>query len=165
LISVVFFFVLLQPFIPSYYWQWSQGQAKVLQTFLLVLSFYLGKKGKHYLSGVVFGLSFFDPRFALISIPLFLLYNRGRITVTSIAALVTFALSNFLIFLLAPGLFPQFSAMVFSYGLSTPIYIYSFIPIITVAILTMVNWREFRTIATQVLAVFTASGKRTVFNA
>lgn len=143
LISVVFFFVLLQPFVPSYFWQWSQGQDKVLQTFLIVLSFYLGKKGQPYLSGIVFGLSFFDPRFALIAIPLFALYNRGRIALASMATAVTFVLSNCLILFLFPGVFQSFESMVFNYGLSTPVYVYSFIPIITVAVLTIVNWKGF----------------------
>jgi hypothetical protein len=153
LISVVLFFVLLQPFIPSYYWQWAQGQDKVFQTFLLVLSFYLGKKGKTGLSGIVFGLSFFDPRFALISIPLFALYNRGKIVESSTAAVVTIALSNFLILFLDPGVFPGFAEMLLGYGISTPLYVYSFIPIITIAVLTLANWREFRDAARQIPVV------------
>ncbi len=60
----------------SYYWQWAEGQSKVLETFLLMLSFYLGNRGNHKLSGGIFGLSAFDPRFALVALPLFLTYNR-----------------------------------------------------------------------------------------
>jgi Glycosyltransferase family 87 len=159
LISVVFFFALLQPFIPSYYWQWSQGQDKVLQTFLLVLTFYLGKKGKFYLSGIVFGLSFFDPRFALVSIPLFVLYNRGRIAASSIVAGITFVLSNFLVLVAYPGAMSGFLSMLFSFGLSTPLYIYSFIPLLTVGALTLANWRGFLSAGREILV---ASRQRTL---
>jgi hypothetical protein len=33
-------------FSASYYWQWGEGQAKVLGTFLLLLSFYFGSRDK-----------------------------------------------------------------------------------------------------------------------
>ena len=48
-------------FSPSYYWQWGEGQAKVFITFLLLLSFYLGWRGKPVLSGVAYAFGFFDP--------------------------------------------------------------------------------------------------------
>jgi hypothetical protein len=106
-----------------------------------VLSFYLGSRGKPWLSGITFGLAFFDPRFALISIPLFLVYNRASLAGSSIAATAAAVLSNFAILFLFPGVLPGFLSMLFTYGLSTPIYIYSLIPILTVAVLTIVNWR------------------------
>jgi len=30
----------------TYYWQWAEGQAKVFETFLFLLAFYLGTRGK-----------------------------------------------------------------------------------------------------------------------
>ncbi len=60
----------------TYYWQWAEGQSKVLETFLLLLGLQLGKSKRPLLSGVVFGLSAFDPRFALLALPLFFMYNR-----------------------------------------------------------------------------------------
>ena len=64
---------------PSYYWQWGEGQAKVFLTFLLLLSFYFGSKGKPILSGIALALGFFDVRFGLLAIPLFVMYNRKNL--------------------------------------------------------------------------------------
>ena len=60
----------------AYYWQWAEGQSKVLETFLLLFSFYLGKNERPILSGAVLALSAFDPRFTLLSMPLFIMYNK-----------------------------------------------------------------------------------------
>lgn len=124
----------------SYYWQWAEGQAKVLETFLLLLSFYLGAKGKPRLSGVAFGMVAFDPRFFLISVPLFLVYNRQKLRGAASSA-VGFALgSNFA--LLLPGVGSGFMTMLLSSGLTTPPYPYSFIPLLTVVCLTVLNAKE-----------------------
>ncbi|OLB70456.1 hypothetical protein AUI06_06740 [archaeon 13_2_20CM_2_52_21] len=32
----------------AYFWQWNEGQSKVLETFLLTLSFYLGNRDELY---------------------------------------------------------------------------------------------------------------------
>jgi hypothetical protein len=37
---------------PSYFWQWGEGQAKVLVTFLLLLSFYFGSIRNYLCTGV-----------------------------------------------------------------------------------------------------------------
>ena len=63
----------------SYFMSWAEGQAKILLSFLLLSSFYLGYKGKAALSGVVFALGTFDPRFTLMALPLFLFYNKGKL--------------------------------------------------------------------------------------
>jgi hypothetical protein len=52
----------------TYFWQWAEGQAKVFETFLYLLAFYLGNSGRPHLSGITFGLAAFDPRFALLSL-------------------------------------------------------------------------------------------------
>lgn len=62
----------------SYFWQWKEGQSKVIETLLLTVSFYLGMKGRPVWSGVILGIAFFDPRFALAAIPLFLTYNAAK---------------------------------------------------------------------------------------
>jgi hypothetical protein len=41
----------------TYFWQWAEGQAKVFETFLYLLAFYLGNRGRRHLSGIVFGLA------------------------------------------------------------------------------------------------------------
>ncbi len=124
----------------SYYWQWAEGQAKVLETFLLLLSFYLGAKGKPRLSGAALGMAAFDPRFALISIPLFLVYNRQRLRGAASSAAGFALASNFA--LLLPGVGSGFITMLLSSGLTTPPYYYSFIPLLTVVCLTILNAKE-----------------------
>jgi hypothetical protein len=43
----------------NYFMQWAERQAKVLLTFLLLLSFYFGHTGRARLSGAVFALGAF----------------------------------------------------------------------------------------------------------
>ncbi len=146
-ISTVLVIALLLPFpIPnwgasaSYYWQWAEGQSKVLDIFLIVLAFYLGKIKRPYISGVFFGLSFFDPRFAIISIPLFLVYNKEKVRASTFAATASVAVSN--LPLLYPGTGSGFIQMISSGGLETPLYPYAYIPLLTVLALSVANWKE-----------------------
>ena len=124
----------------SYYWQWGEGQAKVFITFLLLLSFYFASKGKPYLSGITFAFGFFDPRFGLLAIPLFVMYNRKKIKVATASAIGALALSNLM--LLYPGMASGFTSMVFSSAVNTPLYYYSLIPFFTLLSLIVVNYKE-----------------------
>jgi hypothetical protein len=128
----------------SYYWQWAEGQAKVLETFLLLLSFYLGAKGKPRLSGAAIGMAAFDPRFALISLPLFFVYNRQRLRVAASSAVGFALVSNFT--LLFPGVGSGFTTMLLNSGITTPPYYYSFIPLLTVVCLTILNAKEIKSL-------------------
>ena len=125
---------------PSYFWQWGEGQAKVLVTFLLLLSFYFGSKGKPYLSGIALALGFFDVRFGLLAIPLFIMYNRRSLRAATASAIGALALSNFM--LLYTGVGSNFVGMVFSSGITTPIYYYSLIPLFTLLALIVVNFKD-----------------------
>jgi len=124
-------------FSPSYYWQWGEGQAKVFLTFLLLLSFYLGSRGKPALSGIAFAFGFFDPRFGLLGIPLFIMYNRKNIKSAAVSAVGALFLSNAM--LLYPGVGSNFLTMVFASGVSTPLYYYSLIPFFTLLALIIIN--------------------------
>ena len=126
-------------FSPSYYWQWGEGQAKVLVTFLLLLSFYFGNKGKPHLSGIALALGFFDVRFGLLAIPLFIMYNRKNLKAGALSASGTLALSN--VMFLYPGMGSGFVSMVFGSGITTPIYYYSLIPLFTLVALILVNFK------------------------
>jgi hypothetical protein len=144
---VVAVVVLLQPWpVPgwglsaSYYWQWAEGQSKVLETFLILLSLYLGKTDRPFVSGVVLALSAFDPRFALAALPLFIMYNRARLREAFLACVAVFLFTNGA--LLFPGVGSGFFTMLFSVGLSTPIYYYALIPLLTILSITVVNIRE-----------------------
>jgi hypothetical protein len=123
-----------------YYWQWGEGQAKVLITFLLLLSFYFGSRGKPTLSGVALALGFFDPRFGLLSLPLFVMYNRRNLKTASLSAVAALLVSNSM--LLYPGLASGFISMIFSSALTTPLYFYSFIPFFTIGFIMIINYRE-----------------------
>jgi hypothetical protein len=144
---VVAIVVLLQP-LPlfnwglsaSYYWQWAEGQSKVLETFLILLSLYLGKSDRPFVSGVVLALSAFDPRFALAALPLFVMYNRARLREALLASAAVFLFTNAA--LLFPGVGSGFATMLLSVGLSTPIYYYALIPLLAILSITVVNLRE-----------------------
>jgi hypothetical protein len=144
---VVAVIVLLQPLpLPhwglsaSYFWQWAEGQAKVFDTFLLLLAFYLGDSGRPHISGIVFALATFDPRFALLSLPLFLMYNRNNLRASVGSMLGALLISN--VPLLYPGTGSGFLNMALSSGFTTPLYYYAFIPLLTIVSLTVVNGRE-----------------------
>ncbi len=124
----------------SYYWQWGEGQAKVFLTFLLLLSFYFGNRGKPYLSGSALAFGFFDPRFGLLSLPLFIMYNRKNLKASTISLIGSLALSNAM--LLYPGMAPNFLSMVFASAVSTPLYYYALIPFFTLLALIIANFKE-----------------------
>jgi hypothetical protein len=125
---------------PSYYWQWGEGQAKVILTFLLLLSFYFGNKNRPVLSGIALALGFFDVRFGLLAIPLFAMYNRRNLKAATASVIGALALSNLM--LLYPGMGSGFIGMVFGSGITTPLYYYSFIPFLTLMALIVVNFKE-----------------------
>jgi hypothetical protein len=125
---------------PSYYWQWGEGQAKVFVSFLLLLSFYIGSKGRPCLSGVAFAFGFFDPRFGLLAIPLFIMYNRKNLKAAATSAISSLVLSNLM--LTYPNMGAGFIRMVFGSGITTPLYYYSLIPFAILMALIVVNFKE-----------------------
>jgi hypothetical protein len=150
---VVAVLVLLQPLpLPhwsisaSYYWQWAEGQSKVLDTFLILLSLYLGKVRRPALSGVVLALSAFDVRFAVLALPLFVM-NRTSLRRALLALVGAFLVSNAM--LLYPGIGYGFLTMLVTTGLTTPLYYYALIPLVTILSITAARYRE-------VLAAFRA---------
>ena len=121
----------------SYFMQWAEGQAKVLLTFLLSASFYLGYKGRATLSGIVFALGAFDPRFTLLALPLFLFYSKNKLKTALIAMIGTFAVLNALV--LYPGVALGFIDMLLTAGGTTPFYTPSWIPLVMIIGLIAVN--------------------------
>ena len=148
-------FVLLLPaaapgwgFSVGYFWQWKEGQSKVLETLLLTASFYLGIKGKPVGSGVLLGLAFFDPRFAIAAIPLFLTYNAAKTRSAITASLVTVTASNLILFHPIVGV--SFLEMVFTTGISTALYPYAAIPLAETIFLTFINFDTVRAEMTRI---------------
>ena len=78
----------------AYYWQWGEGQAKVLVTFLLVLALYLAKYRRPGLAGVACALASFDPRFLVLALPLLAAYSKGSWTRMTTVFAAVFALLN-----------------------------------------------------------------------
>ena len=144
--AVVAILVLLQPSpVPdwgisaSYYWQWGEGQAKVLLTYLLVSGLYLTKFGHPRSAGLALALASFDPRFVLLAVPLLVSYSKG----SRVKVLTAYAPS--VVLLNIPMVLPKVASgyfqMLLAGGALTPPYYYSWIPIITVVSLTVADWR------------------------
>lgn len=121
----------------SYFNQWVEGQSKVFLTFLIVGAYYFSKTNRTTLAGLLYGLSFFDPRFGVLALPLFVIINRRVILRFAIPTLVTLAATNFLF--LYDGLFSAFLQMVETSGLSTKLYSYTYIPIYTILAITILE--------------------------
>ncbi len=135
----------------GYFWQWKEAQSKVLETLFLTGSFYLGKRGRPVWSGVLLGITFFDPRFALAATPLFLACNATKTSMAVKAMLATLILSNLV--LLYPGVGLSFLQMVFSTGVSTALYPYAIIPLAQVIFLSFVNYYEIRVQLARIIQV------------
>ncbi|MDA4112217.1 MAG: hypothetical protein OK439_06725 [Thaumarchaeota archaeon] len=143
-LSVALLFVLLQPLVfPlsnftlwswSYWRLWEQGQARVLQTLFLVLSFYLLLK-KSKFSGLAFVLSSFDPRMSILALPLMVylglkLKNLRQLTLSTFLSFAVIYVPTFLY----ANLWQQFYDSIFLNTIS--IYSYEWIPLLTVIFLT-----------------------------
>lgn len=125
----------------SYYWQWAEGQSKVLDTLLLLSALYLAKSNKPRVAGITLAFAAFDPRFALLAIPLFVTYSDRKTVRRSLAyAAAAFALIN--VPLLYPAMGVGFLEMVFTSGIPTPPYYYTFIPILTMSVLMLIDHKE-----------------------
>ena len=131
-------------FSAPYYWQWAEGQSKVLETFLFILAFYLGAREKPKSSGLVFGLAAFDPRIAVLALPLFAVYNRGRWASWAAAAL---AFVGFNLPMLYPPIAGGFFGMVVTSGLVTPPFYYTLIPVAAFVSLICLQRNEIASLA------------------
>ena len=78
----------------SYYGGYSLGNAHILQAVLLVGALYFGFTKKPWLSALLFAFGTFDPRAALIALPLLVWYNRQKIIQFSAGAAVFVAAMN-----------------------------------------------------------------------
>jgi len=169
-IAIVIVILILQPsptphwgLSVSYFWQWGEGQDKVLNTALLLLSFYLGKARKPVLSGVVFGLGAFDPRFFLLSLPLFAIYNKLDPKKSWLSLMASLVVLNSL--LLIDGMGAGFLQMVVQRGVGTPLYYYALIPLLTLASLMVLNSKEIYLLVRALLSRATAYSGMTITKA
>jgi hypothetical protein len=142
----------------SYFMQWAEGQAKVLLAFLLLTSFYLSYKGRATLSGITFGLSAFDPRFALLALPLFVFYSKNKLKPALTAMIATFAVLNVMV--LWPGVAGGFVDMLLSAGGTTPFYTPAYIPLVLIVCLFAVNTKEMAALVKQQIGHTQRSGRQ-----
>jgi hypothetical protein len=124
----------------SYFMSWAEGQAKIFLSFLLLISFYFGYKGRPVLSGIAYALGAFDPRFALLALPLFLFYNKGKLKAAFVPMIITLIGTNFVVFY--PGTSQGFVDMVLGSGSTTPIYTPAWIPLVMLVSLILINGRQ-----------------------
>ncbi|HVP23560.1 MAG TPA: hypothetical protein VMS77_06575 [Conexivisphaerales archaeon] len=117
-----------------------EGQPKVLETSLLLLSLYAGRKNRPVTSGLLVGLSFFDPRFGLVAIPLFLTWNLEKLRAAFVSFVLTLLISNIPLFFNGTGF--GYVGMVMSTGITSILYPYALVPLLTVAALTWLYRRE-----------------------
>jgi hypothetical protein len=156
-IAVVMVIAILQPSpVPhwglsvSYFWQWGEGQDKVLNTTLLLLSFYFGKSRKPFLSGVALALGAFDPRFFLLGLPLFVFYNRRGLKRAGVSLVLGFVALNSP--LLLDGIGAGFLRMIVERGATTPLYYYALIPFLTLVSIMVVNIKEIYVVFKELLS-------------
>jgi len=144
--SLALLLTILQPYVPSLsdvssgiwswsYWRlWVEGEARVLQTALLVLTFCLILRDSRF-AGLAFVLSSFDPRMSVLSLPLilFLCLKMGNLRRFVATSLVSFA-AVYAPTLLYANLGSQFGATAFIRDFS--IYSYEYVPVVSVAAIT-----------------------------
>jgi hypothetical protein len=79
LLQFRFFSLNPSSFSPGYYVAYALANAHVLQVTLLVGALYFGFTKKPLISALLFAFGVFDPRGALVAVPLLLFYNRKKI--------------------------------------------------------------------------------------
>jgi hypothetical protein len=125
-------------FSPSYYLGYVLVNAHVLQTVLLIGALYLGFAKKPWLSALMFAFGAFDPRAALLALPLFLWYNRQKV-LQFITSMVTFLLATNLPFFFYYGIGFAFLHTEVNRNIVSQMYQYDWIPLYAVATLTVVE--------------------------
>jgi hypothetical protein len=70
--------LVLIAFFPGYYWGYAQANAHIIQTSLLVGALHCGFSKKPWFSALLLAVGSFDPRGALLALPLLLWYNRQK---------------------------------------------------------------------------------------
>ena len=94
LLQYRFFSLNPQSFSPSYYVGYALANAHVLQVTILVGALYFGFTKKPWISALLFSFGAFDPRGALLAIPLLLFYNRKKLRSFIAGAAAFLAITN-----------------------------------------------------------------------
>ena len=142
--------IVLIAFQPGYYWGYAQANAHIIQTSLIVGALYFGFSKKPWLSASLFAIAAFDPRGALLALPLLLWYNRQKLLKFGVGTVAFLAALN-LPFFFYYNIGINFLQTEVNGDIVSQIYSYDLIPMIAVATLT-------------ILEVITIIDKRTNFS-
>lgn len=123
---------------PSYFFAYQLGNAHVLQTVLLVGALYFGFVKKPWISALLFSFSAFDPRAALLTLPLLIWYNRQVILKFAAGAAVFLAATN-LPFFFYYGIGFTFLHSEVNGNIASQMYSYDWIPLLSVGALTVLE--------------------------
>jgi hypothetical protein len=124
-----------QTFSWSFYWGYVCGNAHVLQPVFLVGAMYFGFVKKPWLSGLMFALGVFDPRFALLALPLIVWYNRKTL-LRFIAGSALFLTAMNLPFFFYHGIGFELLRANASGNILSQMYAYDWIPFYAILMLT-----------------------------
>ena len=133
--AVMVAFIILVAFQPGYYWGYAQANAHIIQTTLIVGAIYFGFSKKPWLSALLFAIGAFDPRGALLALPLLLWYNRQKLTKFGLSIVAFLAALN-LPFFFYSNIGLDFLRKEVNGNIVSQIYSYDLVPIIAVAALT-----------------------------
>lgn len=122
----------------SYYWGYALANAHVIQTALIVGAIYFGFTKKPLLSAFILSVASFDPRVALLALPLLVWYNRGSLR-KFIAGSVVFVLAFNLPFFFYNNIGFTFIEKRVSGSVVGAMYAYDWLPLAAVGALTVVE--------------------------
>jgi hypothetical protein len=131
-------FIILIAFQPGYYSGYAQANAHIIQTSLIVGALYFGFSKKPWLSALLFAVAAFDPRGALVALPLLFWYSRQEILKFGVGAIGFLAALN-LPFFFYYNIGLNFLQTEVNGDIVSQIYSYDLIPIIAVATLTILE--------------------------
>lgn len=133
-----FTYISMQSFSWSYYWGWAVGQAHILQTILLTGALYCGISKKPWLSALMFALGSFDPRFALLALPLILWYNKKNIRAYTVGTVLSLSITNLPFFLYHSIGFAFLNATM-STRIVSQMYAYDWIPFYSIIAFSLIE--------------------------
>ena len=136
--AAVVAFVILVAFQPGYYWGYAQANAHIIQTSLIVGALYFGFSKKPWLSALLFAIGAFDPRVALLALPLLLWYNRQKLLKFGVGIVAFLAALN-LPFFFYYNIGLDFLRIEVNSDIVSQIYSYDLVPIIAVAALSVLE--------------------------
>jgi hypothetical protein len=136
--AVISAVIVLIAFQPGYYSGYAQANAHIIQTFLIIGALYFGFSKKPWLSALLFAVAAFDPRIALLSLPLLLWYNRQKLLKFGVEA-IAFLLALNVPFFFYYNVGLNFLQTEVNGDIVSQIYPYDLIPIIAVATLTILE--------------------------